>query len=70
MWETGEYQKKPGKFDFIEMSYQLLKTIKHRDRGKDSYAKVERGVLKRWRSLPLYAEDAEVTCTRVGMSSC
>ena len=69
--QMHEIQKMIGKSDFIEMSYQLLKTIKHRDRGKDSYCQSRQMIIENMKkSLPLYAEDPEVTCRRVSMSSC
>lgn len=52
-----EIPKKIGKFDFIEMSYQLLKTTKRRDRGKDSYCQGRQRVIENMKKpLPLSAE--------------
>lgn len=68
MWVS----KKTGKFDFIEMSYQLVKKIKHRYREKYSYCQNRDKIIKKIRAaiiyqkFKIYGKDPIMTCERAG----
>lgn len=68
--------KKIGKFDFIEMPYQPVKKIKHRNREKDSHCQSRDRIIEKdeeaifCQKLKGSGKDPEVTCGRAGISSC
>lgn len=77
MWETSVWvSKKIGKFDFIEMSYQPVKKIKHRNREKDSYCQSRDRIIEKdeeailCQKLKIYGKAPEVTCGSMGIISC